>query len=63
MADLTRSGAKVVSRVRLAEDFTDPKRSAELKGLGLAVPACWRADPRGWRRGSAGCPAAGRSAQ
>ena len=33
VADLTRSGAKVVSRVRLAEDFTDPKRSAELKAL------------------------------
>ncbi len=33
VADLGRSGAKVVSRVRLANDFTDPKRSAELKGL------------------------------
>lgn len=33
VADLTRSGAKVMSRVRLAKDFTDPKRSAELKAL------------------------------
>lgn len=33
VADLAKSGAKVVSRVRLAKDFTDPKRSAELKSL------------------------------
>lgn len=33
VADLGRAGATVVSRVRLAKDFTDPKRSAELKGL------------------------------
>ncbi|MGB9377600.1 MAG: copper transporter [Mycobacteriales bacterium] len=33
VADLNVAGAKVVSRVRLASDFTDPKRSAELKGL------------------------------
>ena len=33
VADLGRAGGKVVSRVRLANDFTDPKRSAELKAL------------------------------
>lgn len=45
VADLTRAGATVVSRVRLASDFTDPKRSAEIKALvsqllppGLQVP-------------------------
>ncbi len=33
VADLTRAGAQVVARVRLVSDFTDPKRSPELKGL------------------------------
>jgi hypothetical protein len=33
VADLLRAGAKVLSRVRLAGDFTDPKRSAEIKAL------------------------------
>jgi len=33
VADLSVAGAKVVSRVRLASDFTDPKRSAEIKAL------------------------------
>lgn len=33
IADLNRAGAKVVSRVRLAADFTDPGRSAEIKSL------------------------------
>ncbi len=31
--DMDRAGAKVVSRVRLAKDFADPKRSAEIKSL------------------------------
>lgn len=30
---LATAGASVVSRVRLANDFSDPKRSAEIKGL------------------------------
>jgi len=33
VADLVVAGAKVVSRVRLSNDFTDPKRSAEIKAL------------------------------
>lgn len=45
ITDLARAGAKVVSKVRLANDFTDPRRSAEIKGLvsqllppGIQVP-------------------------
>ncbi|MEP6696995.1 MAG: copper transporter [Pseudonocardiales bacterium] len=33
VTDLGLAGATVVSRVRLASDFTDPKRSAEIKAL------------------------------
>lgn len=33
VTNLALAGAKVVSRVRLAGDFTDPKRSAEIKAL------------------------------
>ncbi|MDP9240780.1 MAG: copper transporter [Actinomycetota bacterium] len=33
VTELALAGAKVVSRVRLAGDFTDPKRSAEIKAL------------------------------
>ncbi len=33
VTDLTIAGATVISRVRLAADFTDPKRSPEIKAL------------------------------
>ncbi|MDQ6875391.1 MAG: copper transporter [Actinomycetota bacterium] len=45
VTDLGRAGSKIVSKVRLANDFTDPRRSAEIKGLvsqllppGIQVP-------------------------